>query len=155
MKGRPPFSNLKKDDLAGDSENIGSGAHVKGNVSVNQGDFVGRDKIVQQPTRAIELRERRSFQEETLREALAAYVDMQERLRQSAVKPSRGRSPYKGLDYFEELDQGIFFGRDQQIECEGSSAGRGGRARGSRPGRNRVRFRVGQAEPSRACSCTK
>ena len=31
-------------------------------------------------------------------------------------KPFDGRSPYKGLDYFEEADAELFFGREKLVE---------------------------------------
>jgi DNA-binding beta-propeller fold protein YncE len=100
----------------------GGGAHIRGDVHVQDGDFVGRDKIVstinnfvQQAVSAVEEAEKaRAFAQQRLAEGVRDYA---QRLAEVAADDTDAVAggPYRGLLAYGLGDAELFFGRDRAI----------------------------------------
>jgi YVTN family beta-propeller protein len=118
------MSEPKRSDNAGDPPpatgdvRTGGGAVVLGNVEIGGGDFVGRDKIVNNIqniyqralTAAEEAKQAQAIEVEYLAHGVSAYV---ERLQARASEVDDTGGPYKGLLEYRLSDAEIFFGREQ------------------------------------------
>jgi formylglycine-generating enzyme required for sulfatase activity len=100
----------------------GGGALVEGDVIVEYGDFVGRDKIVQNIGTFVEralsavedARQKREFEVGLLADGVKVFAERLEALA-SDVSHVEAGIPYKGLLEYRLSDTELFFGRDEAI----------------------------------------
>jgi formylglycine-generating enzyme required for sulfatase activity len=100
----------------------GGGALIEGDVTVERGDFVGRDKIIQnihtfveRAQNAVEAAEqKREFEAKLLADGVGLFAKRLQAL--AGDRPaSEGGAPYKGLLEYRLSDAELFFGRDRAI----------------------------------------
>jgi hypothetical protein len=91
----------------------GGGAHVAGNVNLDQGDFIGRDKTLHgdevgrdKVVGTVYHVSGGQLIIQTGHEGVLTYEE-------PTAAPAPGKSPYKGLQFFDVRDVDLFFGRAQ------------------------------------------
>jgi formylglycine-generating enzyme required for sulfatase activity len=88
---------MPKESNAEQEIHTGGGSAINGGVRTEGGDFVGRDKI--QAGTYIKR---------------ATIIQQLEKQESTGEEPAPGEAPYKGLQYFDIGDAGLFFGREAQ-----------------------------------------
>jgi formylglycine-generating enzyme required for sulfatase activity len=112
----------KRDNFPDRAIDTGGGANIEGTVRVTGGDFVGRDKIIQNidtfvqraMSAAEKAEQRRAFEDQRLAQGVSKFVQrLQDRVQATGDKDQG--SPYKGLLEYRLRDAGSFFGRESAI----------------------------------------
>ena len=109
MAAKPKRRKSKDDAPAEEASTRSGGANLDADQVSVGGDVVGRDKI----TAGRDAIGRDKIEAETIIQARTVIIGAPPAISPADEAPVPGEPPFKGLQYFDEADADLFFGREQ------------------------------------------